>query len=52
MTVSFPRQAHLTVRLARSIPRGTLAALVQDAAAQLETTIEDEVPSKIRWLLS
>ena len=41
MTVSFPRQAHLTVPLARAIPPGTLAALIKDAAAHLDTTIED-----------
>ena len=41
MTVSFPRQAHLTVPLARAIPPGTLAALIKDAAAHLDTTIDD-----------
>ena len=41
MTVSFPRQAHLTVPLARAIPPGTLAALIKDAAAHLDTTTED-----------
>ena len=41
MTVSLPRQAHLTVPLARAIPPGALAALIKDAAAHLETTVED-----------
>ncbi|MSV34811.1 MAG: type II toxin-antitoxin system HicA family toxin [Bryobacterales bacterium] len=47
MTLSFPRQAHLTVPLARAIPTGTLAALIKDAATHLDTTVED-VLSKIR----
>ena len=41
MTVSFPRQAHLTVPLSRPIPAGTLAALIKDVAAHLDTTVED-----------
>lgn len=47
MTVSSPRQGHLTVPLTKAIPAGTLLALVKDAAAQLETTVE-EVVSEIR----
>ncbi len=47
MTISVPRQAHLTVPLTRSIPAGTLAALIKDAATQLETTVDD-VLSRIR----
>ncbi|MBI4904305.1 MAG: type II toxin-antitoxin system HicA family toxin [Acidobacteria bacterium] len=47
MTVSLPRQAHLTVPLARAIPPGTLAALIKDVAAHLDATIEDILP-KIR----
>ena len=41
MTVSVPRQGHLTVPLTKAIPAGTLAALVKDAAVQLDTTVED-----------
>ena len=41
MTLSSPREGHLTVPLARAIPLGTLAALVKDAAAQLHTTLDD-----------
>ena len=41
MTVSIPRQGHLTVPLTKAIPAGTLATLVKDAAIQLETTVED-----------
>ncbi|MCX6590061.1 MAG: type II toxin-antitoxin system HicA family toxin [Acidobacteria bacterium] len=47
LTLSFPRQAHLTVPLARAIPPGTLAALVKDAALHLDTTVDD-ILSKIR----
>lgn len=47
MTISIPRQAHLTVPLTRAIPSGTLAALVKDAATHLETTVED-ILSKLR----
>lgn len=47
MTVSFPRQAHLTVPLSREIPPGTLAALIKDASAHLDMTIED-ILTKIR----
>ena len=47
MTISVPLQAHLTVPLTRAIPAGTLAALVKDAATQLETTVDD-ILSKIR----
>jgi hypothetical protein len=47
MTISLSRQAHLTVPLARSIPPGTLAALVKDAAGHLDTTVED-ILAKIR----
>ena len=47
MTISVPRQAHLTVPLTRSIPAGTLAALVKDAAMHLDTTVDD-ILSKIR----
>jgi len=47
MTVSFPRQAHLTVPLAHTIPPGTLAALIKDVAAHLDTTVED-ILTKIR----
>ena len=32
MTVSVPRQGHLTVPLTKSVPAGTLATLVKDAA--------------------
>ena len=41
LTISFPRQSHLTVPLLRPIPAGTLAALIKDAAAHLDTTAED-----------
>ena len=41
MTVSVPREGHLTVPLTKALPAGTLAALVKDAAFQLETTVED-----------
>ncbi|MBY0505500.1 MAG: hypothetical protein K2X03_16425 [Bryobacteraceae bacterium] len=47
MTISLPRQAHLTVPLARPIALGTLAALVKDAATQLDIAVE-EVLEKIR----
>ena len=47
MTVSFPRQAHLTVPLARAILAGTLAALIKDAATHLEPTVEN-ILGKIR----
>ncbi len=47
LTVSAPRQGHLTVPLKRALPIGTLAALLKDAAAQLDTTVED-ILSKIR----
>jgi predicted RNA binding protein YcfA (HicA-like mRNA interferase family) len=47
MTVSVPRQAHITVPMARAIPAGTLAALIKDAATHLDTTIED-ILGKIR----
>ena len=47
MTVSVPRQGHLTVPLTEAIPAGTLAVLLRDAAAQLETTVAD-ILSKIR----
>jgi len=47
MTISVPRQAHLTVPLTRAIPAGTLAALIKDAAAHLEMSVED-VLTKIR----
>jgi len=46
MTISAPRQAHLTVPLTKAIPAGTLAALVKDAATHLETTVDD-ILSKI-----
>lgn len=41
MTVSVPRQAHLTVPLLRPIPPGTLAAILKDAAAHLDTKVEE-----------
>ncbi len=47
MTVTILRQAHVTVPLTRAIPPGTLAALIKDAATQLDTTIDD-ILSKIR----
>lgn len=47
MTVSVPRQAHVTVPLTRAIPPGTLAALIKDAATHLDTAVED-VLDKIR----
>lgn len=47
MTISVPRQAHLTIPLTRAITAGTLAALVKDAAAHLETTVDD-ILSRIR----
>ena len=47
LTVSAPRQGHLTVPLNKALPVGTLAALLKDAAAQLDTTVEDIV-SRIR----
>ncbi len=47
MTISAPRQAHLTVPLTRAIPAGTLAALIKDAAIHLETTVDD-ILSRIR----
>ena len=47
MTLSGPRQAHLTVPLTKAIPAGTLAAVVKDAASHLETTLDD-ILSKIR----
>ncbi len=46
MTISVPRQAHLTVPLTRAIPAGTLAALIKNVAIQLETTVDD-ILSKI-----
>ncbi len=47
MTISVPRPAHLTVPLTRSIPTGTLAALLKDAAKHLDTTVDD-ILRKIR----
>lgn len=47
LTVSLPRQAHLTVPLARTIPVGTLAAILKDAAAHLDLTVE-EILNRIR----
>jgi len=41
MTISAARQSRVTVPLAKSIPAGTLAALVKDVAVQLETTVDD-----------
>lgn len=40
LTISYPQEGHLTVPLAKTLPLGTLAALVKDAAAQLDTTVE------------
>jgi len=47
LTISAPRQAHLTVPLTRAIPAGTLAALIKDVATHLDTSIDD-ILSKIR----
>lgn len=47
LTISAPRQGHLTVPLTKALPVGTLASLVKDAAAQLDITVE-EIVSKIR----
>jgi predicted RNA binding protein YcfA (HicA-like mRNA interferase family) len=41
MTISVQRQGHLTVPLTKAISAGTLAALIKDAAIQLETSVED-----------
>lgn len=41
LTISDPQEGHLTVPLTKALPLGTLAALVKDAAAQLDTTVED-----------
>lgn len=41
MTIGVPRVGHVTVPLARALPTGTLAALLKDVAAQLDTTVED-----------
>ena len=47
MTISTPRQAHLTIPLTKAIPPGTLATLIKDAAVHLETTVED-ILNKVR----
>jgi len=47
MTLSFPRQAHLTVAMSKPLAAGTLAVLVKDAAALLETTV-DAIVSQLR----
>lgn len=41
LTVFAPRKGHLTVPRTKALPTGTLAALIKDAAAQLDTTVED-----------
>ena len=47
MTISTPREGHLTIPITRTLAPGTLAALIKDAAVQLETTVED-ILDKIR----
>jgi predicted RNA binding protein YcfA (HicA-like mRNA interferase family) len=41
MTVMVPREGHLTIPLTKALPAGTLAALLKDAARQLDTTVEN-----------
>lgn len=41
LTVFAPRKGHLTVPRTKALPAGTLAALLKDAAVQLNTTVED-----------
>ncbi len=45
MTVSAPREGHPTIPLTNALPTGTLAALIKEAALQLETTVEDILSS-------
>ncbi len=41
MTVVVPREGHLTIPVTKALPAGTLAAILNDAAVQLEITVED-----------
>lgn len=47
LVAALQRLGYKQTRPARAIPPGTLAALIKDAAAQMDTTVED-ILGKIR----